>query len=352
MGVQHRGEKAADCSHDGRKRASEPLMKSPTVTVFIPAYNAEPFLHDAVESVVAQSFPDFELLIIDDGSRDRTREAAEAWATRDSRIRVVSRENRGRPATRNEAFDRARGRYLAVLDADDLAAPHRLERQVAYLDAHPDVALCGSHNVHVRHSGDLQRTRLSRSIVRKHAVDVRGVRAVQFFDCAIRQSTAMFRMDTVRARGYRYNPAYPLAEDFELWSRILQSDVVANLPEVLGYYRRHGGQSTQLQFTEVHLYMASAARATWSRYGVDSGTIVETLKLLRPEYFAEAREVPRIFKVYRRLLAAAERGDDVDMAVLKDHVWLRVRRALKRSLRRSPMTIPCLPGSWVLGAVR
>lgn len=336
----------------GPQRASEPLVKSPSVTVFIPAYNAEPFLNDAVESVVQQSFPDFELLIIDDGSRDRTRELAEAWVARDPRIRVVSRGNRGRPATRNEAFDRARGRYLAVLDADDLSAPQRLERQVAYLDAHPEVALCGSLNVHVRHPADLRRPRLSRSILRKHAVDVRGIRAVQFFDCAIRQSTAMFRMDAVRARGYRYNPAYPLAEDFELWSRMLQSDVVANLPEVLGYYRRHGGQSTQLQFTEVHLYMASVARFTWSRYGVDSGTIVETLKLLRPEHFAEARELPRIFKAYRTLLAAAERSGDVDVAVLRNHVWLHVRRALKRSLRRSPMAIPYSPGTWALGGVR
>jgi glycosyltransferase involved in cell wall biosynthesis len=327
-------------------------VKSPTVTVFIPAHNAAPFLDAAVESVVAQTFGDFELLIIDDGSRDRTRELAQAWAARDSRIRVVSRENRGRPATRNEAFDRARGRYLAVLDADDLSAPHRLERQVAYMDAHPDVAVCGSHNLHVRHPVDLRQARLSRSILRKHPTGVRGIRAVQFFDCAIRQSTAMFRMDTVRARGYRYNPAYPLAEDFELWSRILQSDIVANLPEVLGYYRRHDGQSTHLQFTEVHLYMASAARTAWGRYGVDSGTIVDTLKLMRPEHFAEAREVPRIFKAYRRLLAAAERGGDVDIAVLKDHVWMHVRRALKRSLRRSPMAIPYLPGTWTLGAVR
>jgi GT2 family glycosyltransferase len=308
----------------------------PAVTVFIPAYNARAYLGDAIESILAQTFPDFELLVIDDGSRDDTRDIAQAWAARDSRIHVVSRGNRGRPATRNEAFDLARGRYLAVLDADDLSAPQRLERQVAFMEAHREVAVCGSLNVHLRDPADLRRTVLSRSILRKHPAHVRGVRAVQFFDCAVRQSTAMFRMETVRARGYRYDPAYPLAEDFELWSRILRSDAIANLPEVLGYYRRHSLQSTQLRFVDVHAYMACAARATWARYGLDPGSDAAMLKLLRPEHFAEAREIPRIFMAYRRLLATAGRDAEVDAAVLKDHVWTHVRRGLKRALRGSP----------------
>ena len=321
----------------------------PAVTVFIPAYNAREFLRDAIESVLAQTFADFELLIIDDGSRDDTRLIAQAWAARDSRIRVTSRENRGRPATRNEAFDLARGRYLAVLDADDLCTPQRLERQVAFMDAHPGVAVCGSHNVHLRDPADLQRAVPSSSILRKHPPHVQGVRAVQFFDCAVRQSTAMFRMEAVRARGYRYNPTYPLAEDFELWSRILQSDVIANVPEVLCYYRRHGGQSTQLRFVEVHTYMARAARAAWRRYAVDPGSDDAMLKVLRPEFFAEARDVPRIFMAYRRLVATAGRDADIDPAVLKSHVWMHVRRALKRNLRGSPLATPSpLPGMGAL----
>jgi glycosyltransferase involved in cell wall biosynthesis len=315
-------------------------MKSPSVTVFIPAYNAEAFVGQAIESVLAQTYPDFELLVIDDGSRDHTRQIAEAWAARDARIRVVSRENRGRPTTRNEAFDLARGRYLAVLDADDLSVPHRLEHQVSFMDANPGIAVCGSRNVHLRGPEDLQRRNLSRSILRKHPADVQGIRAVQLFDCALRQSTVMFRMETVRARNYRYNPAYPLAEDFELWSRIVRSDAMANLPEVLGYYRRHERQSTHSQFAEVLVYMACAARSTWARYGIDTGSIAHTAKLLRPEYFARVREMPRIGATYRRLAEQAARAGDTDVALLKNHMWMHLRRAMKRSLRRSPWAIP------------
>lgn len=315
-------------------------MRSPTVTVFIPAYNAAEFLPAAIESVLAQTCADFELLIIDDGSRDATAEIARGWATRDARIRVVSRGNRGRPATRNEAFDLARGRYLAPLDADDLCLPERLERQVAFMERHPEVALCGSRNIHLRGPADLQRATLSRSVVRKHPPDVRGIRAVQFFDCAVRQSTAMFRVAVVRARGYRYDPAYPLAEDFELWSRILRQDVVANLPDALVYYRRHDGQSTRAQYADVLVHMACAARDTWRRYGVETGSTAETAKLLRPEYFARLADMPRILGCYRALSAAAADAGDVDMAQLKAFMWMRLRRAFKRSLRGTPWPLP------------
>jgi glycosyltransferase involved in cell wall biosynthesis len=315
-------------------------MKSPFVTVFIPAYNVEKYVGQAIESIIAQTFQDFELLLIDDGSHDGTRGIAEAWAARDARVRVVSRANRGRPSTRNEAFDLARGRYLAVLDADDLSLPQRLQRQVAFMEAHPRVTLCGSRNIHIRGTADVQRRELSRSIMRKHPPDVRSIRAVQLFDCAVRQSTAMFRMETLRARGYRYNTAYPLAEDFELWSRMLQTDDVANLPDVLGYYRRHERQSTHAQFADVLLYMACAARATWKRYGVETGSISETAKLLRPEYFARPRDLPRVIASYRALTDAAERAGDTDVALLKNHMWMHLRRAFKRSLRHAPLAIP------------
>jgi len=323
-------------------------MKSPVITVFVPAYNAEPYLSEAIESVLAQTFRDFELLVIDDGSRDQTRQIAEAWAARDSRIRVVSRANRGRPATRNEAFELARGRYLAALDADDLATPQRLERQLAFMEANPALVASGSRNIHLRGPADRHRAQLSLSILRKHPPHLSGIRAVQLFDCALRQSTVMFRMEAVRAHGYRYNPAYPLAEDFELWSRILQSGAVANLPDVLGFYRRHAHQSTTARMAEVLLYMASAARPAWARYGVDTGTVLQTAKLLRPEYFARAREMPRIAATYRALTAGVKQAGDADVALLKNHMSMHLRRAFKRVVRRRPLlAIPeqCLPGN-------
>ena len=105
------------------------------VSVVIPAYNRERYLADAVDSVLAQTFTDFELLIVDDGSRDRTVEIAKSY--RDPRIRLVRHErNRGVAAARNTGVAEARGAYVAFLDSDDVAYPDRLARQVAFLDAH------------------------------------------------------------------------------------------------------------------------------------------------------------------------------------------------------------------------
>jgi len=318
----------------------------PVATVFIPAYNAAAYLGQAIESVVAQTHRDFELLVIDDGSRDATREIAAGWAARDPRIQVISRENRGRSATRNEAFDRARGRFLAVLDADDLCAPLRLERQVAFMEANPDVALCGARTIHFHDVAELAHAAPSRSVLRKHPVDPAGIRAAHFFECAVRQSTAMFRMDTVRARGYRYNPDYPVAEDFELFNRIVANHTVTNLPEVLVHYRRHEHQSTHLQGPQVHLYMASAARETWRQYGIATASTGDQAKLMRPERFARMGDLPRVVSSYRALMRTAEQRGGVDVELLGNHMLMHLRRLLKLRLRfREPYAIPEeLPG--------
>lgn len=321
-------------------------MTAPAVTVFIPAYNAAAYLGQAIESVVAQTYRDFELLVIDDGSHDGTRAIAEAFASRDPRISVVSRENRGRSSTRNEAFDRARGRYLAVLDADDLCVPERLERQAAFLDANPHVALCGARTLHFRKVSDLERAAPSRSVLRKHPTGAEGVRAAQFFECAVRQSTAMFRMETIRTRGYRYNTDYPVAEDFELFNRIAARDPIINLPEVLVHYRRHERQSTHLQGPQVHLYMAAAAREIWRQYGVVTLSTGGQAKLMRPEQFARMGELPRVVSSYRTLMRNAEQRGGVDLGLLRNHMLMHLRRLLKLRLRfRKPYAIPAsLPG--------
>lgn len=327
-------------------------MTSPLVTVFIPAYNAEHYLREAIESVLAQTLGDFELLVIDDGSRDGTRAIAEAFAARDPRIAVISRENRGRSATRNEAFDRARGRYLAVLDADDLCVPERLQRQAAFLDANPQVTLCGARTLHFRETSELKRMEPSRSVLRKHPTGAEGIRAAQFFECAVRQSTAMFRMETIRARGYRYNTDYPVAEDFELFNRIAARDPVTNLPEVLVHYRRHERQSTHMQGPQVHLYMAAAARETWRQYGVVTLSTGDQAKLMRPERFARMGELPDIVSSYRTLMRTAKQRGGVDLGLLRNHMLMHLRRLLKLRLRlRQPYAIPAsLPGIGYLTA--
>src|SRR4051812_3805973 len=115
----------------------------PTVSVMIPVHNAAAFVGRTVRSILAQTFTDFELLILDDGSRDASPRILRELAESDRRIRLSLRENHGALATRNELLKLARGKYLAVNDADDVSLRHRLERQVAFLDANPEVVCVG-----------------------------------------------------------------------------------------------------------------------------------------------------------------------------------------------------------------
>ncbi|HRH38589.1 MAG TPA: glycosyltransferase family 2 protein, partial [Flavobacteriales bacterium] len=119
-------------------------MPAPRVTVLTTLYNKGAFVEDAIRSVLASSFADFELLVVDDASTDDGLLRARAFT--DPRIRILTSEtNTGRADAANRGYDAARGEYIAVLDADDIAAPDRLEKQVAFLDAHPEVGVCGSY---------------------------------------------------------------------------------------------------------------------------------------------------------------------------------------------------------------
>ena len=129
-------------------------MKPPRVTVAMPVYNCEKYVAKAVESILTQTFEDFEFLIVDDGSTDSSRAILEQYSARDPRIKLVSRPNTGLLVALNEMVGRARGEYVARMDADDVALPGRFERQVQYLDEHPECVLLGSRVIIIDPDGD------------------------------------------------------------------------------------------------------------------------------------------------------------------------------------------------------
>ncbi|TDJ69860.1 MAG: glycosyltransferase family 2 protein [Planctomycetota bacterium] len=209
-------------------------MTAPRVTVFIPTYDREDFVGAAIASVLAQTHLDLECLVIDDGSRDRTREVVRAFT--DPRVRLVdNRENRGIPRTRNRGIDEARGEYLAVLDSDDLARPRRIERQVGFLDAHRDVAGVGSWARVIDTAGRPLR-------LQKCPTTSPGLAFTNMFRCAPRQSTMMFRR-AVMAR-QRYREDCPVSQDLELFGRLARHEGLAAIPEDLVQLRQHDARIT------------------------------------------------------------------------------------------------------------
>src|SRR4051812_12237605 len=115
----------------------------PQVSILMPVYNARPYIAAAVESILSQTFTDWECIIIDDGSTDGSLEILQSFAQRDKRIVLISRPNRGLVATLNEGLEHVHGEYVMRMDADDLSRPERMEQQVAYLRAHPEIVAVG-----------------------------------------------------------------------------------------------------------------------------------------------------------------------------------------------------------------
>lgn len=207
----------------------------PKVSVFIPVYNREAYVGAAIESVLTQSFRDFEILLIDDGSTDRSVEILRSYD--DPRVRVICNEyNLGIPHTRNRGLELARGEYIALLDSDDVARPDRLRQQTTFLDCHPDYVQVGGWKQDIDMNG-----RVLKKIKRQptHAADVH---AQLLFRCSVSNTTVMARAATLQAYGYR--PSFPRCQDYDLHVRLATHHKIANLPQVLTHARVHPHQIT------------------------------------------------------------------------------------------------------------
>ncbi len=221
------------------------MNDSPQVSVLIPVYNRAAYVGEAIESVLAQTFADFEVLVIDDGSTDRSREVARTY--RDPRIRLLCHErNEGLPRTRNAGIDAARGTYAAFLDSDDIALPTRLAKQVAFLDRHPDHAAVGAW---VDWMDDAGRP-LGR--VKRKPLAAQDVAALRLFRQGIENTASMAR--TAILREYRHDERFEVSEDFELWARVAAEHGIANLPEVLVRRRAHAQQTSKGRDEQNRLY--------------------------------------------------------------------------------------------------
>jgi glycosyltransferase involved in cell wall biosynthesis len=204
-----------------------------TVSVVIPVYNTVCYVAEAIESILAQTFPDFELIVIDDGSTDGCGEILSRYAIRDPRVRIIHRENRGIVASRNEGIALASGEFLAVLDSDDVALPGRLALQLAYLKDHPDCVAVGGSALVIDSAGDTICTwRFPCTHDELDALNLVN-------DQRMLHSSLTMRREVVRnLLGYREEAE--TAEELDLLLRMGEVGQLANVPEVVVKYRRHG----------------------------------------------------------------------------------------------------------------
>ena len=221
-------------------------MTKPLLSVLMPVYNCGEYIEEALASVLAQTFTDFEVLVIDDGCCDRTPEIVRRMARHDRRIKMISRENRGIVDSLNEGIALAQGELLARMDGDDICEPHRFSHQLAFLNAHPEIDIVGSW---VQLFG-------ARSEIWHHRREDAFIKFMLLFrSSGFSHSTIMGR--TALFRQFAYDKNYEDVEDTELWSRMaLRSGIqFANLPEVLVHYRVHDAQVSNIKRTrQMSLY--------------------------------------------------------------------------------------------------
>jgi glycosyltransferase involved in cell wall biosynthesis len=204
---------------------------SPLVSVLMPVYNAEPYLGEAIRSIINQSFNDFELVICNDGSTDRSKKIIQSFD--DKRIVYIENEkNIGIIGSRNKMVSIAKGDFLAVMDSDDLSSPHRLEKQVKFLKANPQYGICGSWAIKINQNnkrlGYIQMPSKNEEI-----------RINLLFQSSFVHSSVCLRRSLLK--DFFYSKEFPVAEDYDLWVHLANTTKMYNIPEYLLFYRWHHG---------------------------------------------------------------------------------------------------------------
>ena len=272
-------------------------------------YNTERYVAETIDSILKQTFTDFELIVIDDGSKDRSPEILRELAAKDSRIRLTVRENRGIVRTRNELLEQCRGKYMAVNDSDDLSMPDRLAKQVAYMESHPECVLLGSRVMLMDpFSSPVAVTgqKLTHEEIEQELLGNGG-------GWALVQSAIMVRVDVARRIGGYRGEEHNLAEDHDLFVRLAEVGKVANLEEPLVWYRRH---HTSLTHT---LYQAKKQKHVQVKEWILKGAY-ERRGLTMPETwtFEPWRPTPRDEQSRQWGWAALKHGNVADRPQARD----------------------------------
>lgn len=209
------------------------MMFEPMVTVLMPVYNGSLYLGEAMDSILRQTFYDFEFLIIDDGSTDTTVDIISSYS--DGRIRLLKNEaNTGIAASLNKGIECARGRYIARMDCDDISMPERLYKQVLFMEQHPQIGVCGSW---IRTIGDWYQGQLWQL-----STDPEEIKCRLLFCTTLSHPSVMIRRKILEDTGLRYDSSYRHAEDYKLWMELAKKTLLANIPEVLVEYRFNSNQ--------------------------------------------------------------------------------------------------------------
>lgn len=205
------------------------MNDNPTISVVMSVYNGELYIEEAIKSILSQTYKDFEFIIINDGSADKSLEIIEEYKNQDERVVLISRGNKGLIASLNEGIEKARGEYIARMDADDISLPSRFEEQLKFMESNYDVGVCGTGIVGF---GENMKENIS-----FYSVEDSSLKVELLFSSVFAHPSVMMRKDLIKKYNLKYEESYKNAEDFELWVQMAKYTKFANLKKPLLRYR-------------------------------------------------------------------------------------------------------------------
>ena len=305
--------------------------KVPKVSVVMPVYNGEMYLREAIDSILRQTFTDFEFIIIDDGSRDSSVHIVRDYS--DQRIRLVCNEpNLGVAHSRNRGIRLARGKYIATMDADDVSGTERFAKQVAFLDMHPDYGVVGTWTKIWHGAEKTQRAHRhpTESIVLKYEL---------LFNSYFVNSSTMIRKDVFDLTGlYPTEPSQPYPEDYALWSKVARHFEIANLSEYLHAYREVAASQTRqtpISYRD-HVISICTSNLAHALGKVSTDRVINDIAAYIHGAYAGVPTPGQIMEWTRLLFAAADK--------LSDGNHVPRRRLRRRACGRTTSLLRAYPG--------
>ena len=249
------------------------MIKTPKISIIMSVYNLEDFLTAAIESILDQTFADFEFIIINDASTDNSEIIIEKFARKDKRIKVITNNQKiGLTKSLNKGIKIACGEYLARMDGDDIALPKRLKRQVEFMKKNKDLAFCGTNVILVDEKGKKLKQK-------KLPLSSKKIRSQVMHFCPFIHPTLFFRQNVLLSAG-KYNENFQFAQDYELILRLLEKFKGANINEPLLYYRVGLNKAISLKNLKKQEYFALKAR--WLAITKYHYSLLESWKMIKP----------------------------------------------------------------------
>jgi glycosyltransferase involved in cell wall biosynthesis len=300
------------------------ISQDPKITVIMPVYNGEKYLKEAIESILLQTFIDFEFLIIDDGSNDKSSKIIEVYAKTDPRIRFLSNSsNLGLINTLNKGIVEAKANYIARMDADDIALPNRFEKQIQFLHKNSEISVLGTNMILINENSDF---------VRKISLPSEPllIKWSLYFFCPLAHPTIMCRRSMLlEIAGYNHDFKY--TEDYELWLRASEKYKFYNLSEALLYYRSHSSSvSNSFQKEQNEAFLSIATKYISNLIDQPVPTDVVAMLSFRTDTYNSEQSYAIIQDMYQKFIEKNIINDNKDRKKIRTEMYNRVIGIIRR----------------------